>query len=210
MSNRLITSPVSSSRRRVASMTACGASPSTSGHSSSNPAPSGALDASRTGRSNSADSATSRPGSSLRSTDPSGKVTSTGGGAVPSRVSVTNRAEHSSSADQRRGTFALATSPVASSSTAYARSPTTPAAPMRALVSDSPSMDFTGYRYSAATVMGPGPARRPRAGNCPVGGVGRVVPHLRAGGWCRVRALAPAAPAAASRSGAGRPGRPGV
>lgn len=60
-----------------------------SGQSSSKLLPSGRVEARCTGRSNTAERASSKPGSSLRSTEPSGKVISTGGAGSPATGSAT-------------------------------------------------------------------------------------------------------------------------
>jgi hypothetical protein len=88
-----------------------------SGHTSSNPPPSGGVAISRTSRPIAALNAASMSASPLWCTDPSGNVISTAGAAARSG-SPAQRAENSSSPPQRRGTFALATVPVSTSTRA--------------------------------------------------------------------------------------------
>jgi hypothetical protein len=88
-----------------------------SGHTSSKVAPAGGVAARRTSRPTAALSAASMSSSPVWCTEPSGKVISTAGGS-PGSGSPAQRAEKPSRTAHQRGTFALATVPVSTSTSA--------------------------------------------------------------------------------------------
>src|SRR5215469_9930658 len=98
------------------------------------------------------DNCPSMSGSALDTSTPPGSVIVTG---WPRPGSPENRAENPRSAAHRRGSLALATAPVSPSTSAYARSPTTPVTSTLTSLGVSPCIDLTGHRRISATRTGP-------------------------------------------------------
>src|SRR5262245_25584726 len=82
---------------------------------------------------------------------PSGKLIRTGGTFETVPVASDSVAARANNLGQRRGFLAVATLPSVVSTSAYARSPTSPISSNSAAFNSSPTSDLTGYRQREAT-----------------------------------------------------------
>src|SRR6266566_5098669 len=82
---------------------------------------------------------------------PSGNVMRTGGTFETVPVASDSVAPRANKSGQRRGFLAVATLPSIVSTSAYARSPTSPISSNSAAFNSSPNSDLTGYRHREAT-----------------------------------------------------------